>query len=159
MWPIAAPTQQFAGIRRIGVLMASADSDPEANAEVKMFRDALQKLGWIDGNNVRIVYRCAGAPKRLRGYAAELVEMQCEVIFAGSASALAALQQASRATPIVFARVSDPVSNGFVTSVARPSGNITGFATALTAAWTAWGCGGRSQTKVPKDRLSKRFSC
>jgi putative tryptophan/tyrosine transport system substrate-binding protein len=137
-WALVARAQQDGRVRRIGVLMARAESDPEGMDEIKAFREGLQKLGRLEGHNVRIDYRWAGAPSHLQVYAAELVEMTPEVLFAGSASALAALQQATRTLPIVFARVSDPIANGFVTSVARPSGNITGFAMNETETILKW---------------------
>ena len=88
----------------------------------------MQQLGWTDGRNVRLDYRwCAGDIDRFRRYAAELVALSPEVILASTAPSLGALQQATRSVPIVFVTVTDPVAAGFVASLARPGGNITGF--------------------------------
>src|SRR5262249_52400617 len=93
-------------------------------------RETLQKLGWIEGRNIRIDYRfAAGNPDIIRSAAAELVGMGPDVLIAQGASALAALQRATRTIPIVFGNVTDPLANAFVTSIPHPSGNITGFAT------------------------------
>jgi putative ABC transport system substrate-binding protein len=128
VWPLAVHAQQDL-MRRIGVLIALAESDPEAQARVAALRQALQELSWIEGRNIRIDYRFAGGDAdRLRAYAEELVAAKPNVIFAGSGTALAPLQRATRTVPIVFAQVSDPVGSGFVASLARPGGNITGFA-------------------------------
>jgi putative tryptophan/tyrosine transport system substrate-binding protein len=128
-WALAAPAQQPDRIRRIGVLMPFAVDDPEAKARLAAFLDGLQRLGWTDGRNVRIDTRwSASDPDGLRKYAAELVALAPDVILASSTDSVAALQHASRSVPIVFANVIDPVGAGFVTSLARPGGNATGFA-------------------------------
>jgi putative ABC transport system substrate-binding protein len=129
-WPLAAHAQQIASkVRRIGVLMNVAESDPVGQARVAAFREGLGKLGWVEGRDVQIEYRWfAGDPERARAYAAELVKLKPDVILAGAAPSLAALQHETRIVPIVFAQVADPVAAGFVTSLARPGGNITGFA-------------------------------
>jgi ABC-type uncharacterized transport system substrate-binding protein len=128
-WPLTARAQQPDRMRRIGVLMVLAESDPEGQAYVAAFQEGLQKLGWTDDRNVRIDTRWgAGEPDRLRAYAAELVGLKPDVIAAGATSALAALQQLTPTIPIVFAQVSDPVHSGFVASLVHPGGNITGFA-------------------------------
>jgi putative ABC transport system substrate-binding protein len=129
-WPGAASAQQPDRVRRIGVLIGGgSESDPEFASRVAAFRGGLQKLGWAEGRNVLIDYRwAAGDTDRLRANAAELVGMAPDAIFAGGTAALATLHQATRTVPIVFAQVADPVAQGFVTSLARPSGNITGFA-------------------------------
>jgi putative tryptophan/tyrosine transport system substrate-binding protein len=129
-WPLSARAQQPVRVRRIGVLIGGgSESDPEFVSRVAAFRDGLQRLGWADGRNVSIDYRwAAGDPNRLRANAAELVGMAPDAIFSGGTAALAALHQATRTVPIVFAQVADPVAQGFVTSLARPVGNITGFA-------------------------------
>src|SRR5215471_13585009 len=116
-------------MRRIGVLMNLAESDPESQARIAVFREGLGKLGWTEGREVQIEYRWhAGDPDRARAYATELVRLKPDVIFAATASSLAALQRETRSVPIVFAQVSDPVGGGFVASLARPGGNLTGFA-------------------------------
>lgn len=120
--------QQFDQKRLIGVLMVDAENDPEGRAHAKAFRDALQELGWMADRNVRIEYRwAAGDASRIRGFAKELVEMRPDVILARSTPATAALKAETRAIPIVFTTVSDPIGGGFVESFARPGANITGF--------------------------------
>jgi putative tryptophan/tyrosine transport system substrate-binding protein len=114
--------------RRIGVLMPLAVDDPEAGARLAAFRDGLQQLGWTDGHNMQIDTRWAGGDvDRFRTYAAELVALEPDVILASSTTSVAALQRITRSVPIVFAAVIDPVGAGFVASLARPGGNITGF--------------------------------
>ena len=129
-WPLVAGAQQAERMRRVGVLMSLSESDPEARAWVTALKEGLQRLGWEQDRNVRIDYRwSAGDDQRLRTYAAELVGMAPDVIFAGVTPALAALHQQTRTLPIVFVQVSDPVKLGFVASLAQPGGNMTGFAT------------------------------
>jgi len=128
-WPLAARAQQPADqMRRIGVLTPFAESDPEGRARIAAFREGLGKLGWTEGRDVQIEYRWfAGDRDRARAYAAELVNLKPDVIFAATTSSLAVLHQETRSVPIVFAQVADPVGGGFVASLARPGGNITGF--------------------------------
>jgi putative ABC transport system substrate-binding protein len=126
-WPLAARAQQSEGIRRIGVLMAILESDPEAQAYLAAFREGLQKLGWADGRNVRIDYRFAAAnPENYAKYAAELVALAPDVILAPGL-ALVHLLQTTRTIPIVFPVFADPVGSGLVESLSRPGGNATGF--------------------------------
>jgi putative ABC transport system substrate-binding protein len=113
--------------RRIGVLMSIAEEDPEGQARVRAFVDGLQQLGWTDGHNVRIDIRWAGNPGDPGKYAAELVALAPDVIFAPVSATVAALQRITRSVPIVFGSVIDPVGAGFVASLARPGGNTTGF--------------------------------
>jgi ABC-type uncharacterized transport system substrate-binding protein len=128
-WPLAARAQQAERVRRIGLLQGLAESDPEAQARTVAFRQALDVLGWIEGRNIRIDYRFAGGDSaRVQTYAAELVNSAPDLVVAHSSPVAAALKQATRTIPIVIAMVNDPVSQGFVTSLARPGGNITGFA-------------------------------
>jgi putative ABC transport system substrate-binding protein len=125
-WPVVARGQQSEQMRRIGVLMLFAKDNPETQARITAFLQGLQKLGWIEGRNLQIEYRWgSGDPQKA---ATELVGLSPDVIFANSTPAVAALQQATRSVPIVFAQVADPVSGGFVASLAKPGGNITGFA-------------------------------
>ena len=127
-WPLAARAQQRERMRRIGVLLPAAADDPEAQARVAAFLQGLQQLGWTIGRNVRIDYRWAATnADRIRRHAAELVALAPDVILAAGSPAVAALQQATRTVPIVFASVADPVGAGFVESLARPGGNATGF--------------------------------
>ncbi len=128
VWPLAARAQQPDRMRRIGVLMFGAESDPVQQARLAAFLDGLHQLGWTDGRNVRIDTRWpAGRADRSRTFAAELVGLAPDVILATSSASVAALQQASRSAPIVFANVIDPVGAGFVASLAQPGGNATGF--------------------------------
>ncbi len=137
-WPLAARAQQPNGVRRIGVLIALAESDPEAQARAAAFRDGLQKLGWTEGHNIRIDYRWAADADHLLAYAAELVGLAPDVIVGNSSALVAALQRATGTIPIVFAQVADPVGQGFVASLARPGGNITGFATTAATFSVKW---------------------
>jgi putative ABC transport system substrate-binding protein len=127
--PLAARAQQTERMPRIGVLMAVAAEDPEGQARVAMFVQALQQLGWNNGRNMRIDVRWGAVDAdRYRKDAEELVALAPDVILAGSSAALAPLQRATRILPIVFAGVADPVGGGYVDSLARPGGNATGFA-------------------------------
>jgi putative tryptophan/tyrosine transport system substrate-binding protein len=128
MWPLAARSQQPGRMPRIGVLANLAEDDPETRSRKAVFLQELQQLGWADGRNVRIDYRFAlGDIARLRQYAAALVALAPDVILATGAEAAASLLQVSRTVPIVFVLVPDPVGRGFVDSLARPGGNVTGF--------------------------------
>jgi putative ABC transport system substrate-binding protein len=125
-WPIAARAQQ--PMRRIGVLMANAESDPDAQGHIQSFRTRMGNLGWRDGDNVRIDYRwAASVADRFRTAAAELVVLGPDVIVADSSASAFALQRETRSIPIVFTRVTDPVAQGLIVSLARPGGNLTGF--------------------------------
>jgi len=127
-WPLAARAQQDQ-MRRIGVLSVFTESDPEPRAWIAAFEEGLQRLGWRRDRNIRIDYRWAGARlDHLRTGAAELVGMAPDVLFAAATPALVALNRATHSIPIVFVQVSDPVKLGIVASLARPGGNITGFA-------------------------------
>jgi putative tryptophan/tyrosine transport system substrate-binding protein len=128
VWPLAARGQQPERMRRIGVLMNFAADDPEGQARITAFLQALRQSGWADGRNVRIDTRWAASkPDNFRNYAAELVTLAPDVILASAAPSVARLQEATRTVPIVFAFVADPVGAGFVDSLARPGGNTTGF--------------------------------
>ena len=124
-WPLAARAQQPECMRRIGVLMPFAKDNPEGQARNAAFLQELQKLGWTEGRNLQIDYRWDTG--NLRKAATELVTSSPDVILASGTPAVAALQEATRTVPIVFASVADPVSGGFVASLAKPGGNITGF--------------------------------
>ena len=127
-WPLAARAQQVDRVRRIGFLSPIAENDPEVQTWVGEFTQRLQELGWADGRNVQIDFRFGGADAmRLSTQAIELVEKHPDVIIAIGSPAAAALRQQSLSLPIVFVQVVDPVSVGFVTNLARPEGNITGF--------------------------------
>jgi ABC-type uncharacterized transport system substrate-binding protein len=128
MWPLAARAQQPERMRRIGVLIPTAADDADGQARMAAFLQGLAQLGWSEGRNVRIDTRWGeGDAERGRRYAAELVALAPDVILAFGGSVLAPLLQATRAVPIVFTIVADPVGAGLVDSLARPGGNITGF--------------------------------
>jgi ABC-type uncharacterized transport system substrate-binding protein len=130
-WPLAARTQQADRIRTIGVLNAFARDDPQVQANLTAFRQALQKLGWTEGSNVRIDYRWGDADSaRLRAQAKELVGIKPDVILVITALALQPLLQETRSTPMVFTQITDPVGANLVASLARPGGNLTGFTVA-----------------------------
>src|SRR5215469_9550079 len=123
--PFAAQAQQNERIRRIGVLMPYAKDDSEGQARVAAFVQELQRLGWTEGGNLRIEYRWG--TDDLRKAATELVAFSPDVILVNATQATTPMQQATKTVPIVFTQVADPVSAGFVASLARPGGNITGF--------------------------------
>jgi putative ABC transport system substrate-binding protein len=126
--PLVARAQPSESMRRVGVLMSTAADDREGQARIAAFRQGLQKLGWIEGQNVRLDIRWGGGDADLdRRFAAELVALTPDVILATASSTVAALQGATRNVPVVFAHAVDPVAAGFVDSLARPGGNATGF--------------------------------
>jgi ABC-type uncharacterized transport system substrate-binding protein len=128
-WPLVARAQQSERLRRIGVLVSAVEGDPRGIEYVTVFAQALAELGWTVGRNVRIEYRWgAGDLDRFRRYAAELVALSPDVVFASSGSIVGAFQQASRTVPIVFVNTIDPVGGGWVESLSRPGTNATGFA-------------------------------
>jgi putative ABC transport system substrate-binding protein len=126
-WPLAARAQQAERVRRIGLLMGTAD-DREGQARVTALKQGLQDLGWTDGRNIQIETRFGGADAgRIRAHAAELVALAPDVIVGHGTPVIRALRQATSFIPIVVAAVNDPVEQGFVSSLAHPGGNITGF--------------------------------
>jgi putative ABC transport system substrate-binding protein len=131
-WPLAARAQQRADqMRRIGVLTLFSKDDPEGQRRVAALLQKLQELGWTDGRNVQIEFRWAGGdPDRSRFYAGELVGMKPDVILVNNAVVLPLLQNEAHTIPIVLLGIADPVAEGLVASLARPGGNITGFANA-----------------------------
>jgi putative ABC transport system substrate-binding protein len=115
-------------MRRMGFLLSQSFDNEEAKQRLDAIRDGLQKLGWSEGRNLVIEARYAsGSADRLQAFAAELVKVEPDVLFASATASLAALHKATQSIPIVFAQVTDPVGAGFVKSLARPGGNITGF--------------------------------
>jgi putative tryptophan/tyrosine transport system substrate-binding protein len=128
-WPVVASAQQRERMRRIGVFLgALAPDDPEAQARVTAFVRGLERLGWSDGRNAQIDYRFAVRDEdRLRRYAAELVALAPDIVLTGGNLALEAMQRITSTLPIVFANVTDPVGYGYVSSLARPGANTTGF--------------------------------
>jgi putative tryptophan/tyrosine transport system substrate-binding protein len=128
-WSAVAQAQQGERVRRIGMLMPYDENDPVAKPRVSAFTKALADLGWTDGRNVRMDLRWGGGDtNRIRALAQELVGVQPDIILANSTPTTAALQRETRTIPIVFVDVGDPVANGLVAALDRPSGNITGFA-------------------------------
>jgi putative tryptophan/tyrosine transport system substrate-binding protein len=127
-WPLAAHAQQRDGVRRIAVLMDTEETNTDGQARIAAFRQGLQQLGWTEDRNIRIDLRWGGGNvERTRAYAAELVGLKPDVIFAYAVAQLAPLARETHEIPIVFCGASAPVADGFVASFARPGGNITGF--------------------------------
>jgi putative tryptophan/tyrosine transport system substrate-binding protein len=138
-WPLVARAQQPDEVRRIGVVVNTAADDPESQASVAAFKQALQQLGWSEGRNLRVDYRgTAGNADRMQAFAKELVAVQPHVILTRSTPVTAAFLKQTRTIPIVFTVVSDPVGEHFVESLAHPGGNATGFTNvefSLTGKW------------------------
>src|SRR5262245_10243213 len=139
-WPLTARAQQLDRVRRLGILTVGASADdPDGRARSAAFLQALQQSGWIDGRNIRIDHRWGGGDaENIRKHAAELVALAPDVILASGTASMPPLLQATRTVPIVFVQVTDPVGAGFVDSLARPGGNVTGltnFEYGLSAKW------------------------
>ena len=127
-WPLAARAQQPDRIRRIGLLMSVTADDPRAKAHLAGLCDGLSRLGWIEGTTIHCDYRYAGGnPDQFSVLAKELIALHPEVIFAQATPVTAAFQRETHTIPIVFVEVSDPVGSGFIASLARPGGNLTGI--------------------------------
>jgi len=127
-WPLAAHAQQAERMRRVVFLHALAEHDPQVQARIAAFRQGLETLGWIENRNVHIEHRySAGDLAQMQAHTAELVSSAPDLIVASSTPLITALKHATRTTPIVFAMLNDPVGQGFVASLSRPGGNITGF--------------------------------
>ena len=138
-WPMVASAQQRDRVRRIGVVMAYAESDPNARMQVAAFRDEMQKLGWFEGNNLQIDFRyAADDPARIRALAIELLGKSPDLMVSNSNFVTAILQSEVRTIPLVFVSVSDPEGSGFVTNLARPTGNVTGFANFQPSMGSKW---------------------
>ena len=127
-WPLAGHAQQPERIRRLGVLLFGPENDPFTQAIVTSFAQALKRFGWVEGKNIGIDYRfAAGDPALFNTYAAELVGLSPDAILASTTPAVEALRHQKRTIPIVFVLGVDPVGRGWVQSLARPGGNLTGF--------------------------------
>jgi putative ABC transport system substrate-binding protein len=127
-WPLEARAQKPDRMRRVSMLLGLGEKDPEAIGRVKAFRLGMRDLGWIEGRNVQIEYRFAGTNlESINKNVAELISLAPDVIVANTTPVLAALRPATSTIPIVFAMVNDPVNQGFISSLAHPGGNITGF--------------------------------
>ena len=134
VWPLAAHTQQAGRMRRIGVLMSLEENDPEGKAQLSGFTQGLSELGWMNGSNLRMEVRWGGGDvNQIRTFAKELVATQPDLILSQGTPVTAALKRETRAIPIVFVVVTDPVGEGFVEGLPRPGGNITGFITSEAA--------------------------
>jgi putative tryptophan/tyrosine transport system substrate-binding protein len=126
--PLGVRAQQDDPTKRVGVLINAAESDPVIQASLAMFRQELERLGWSDGRQVRIDVRFTqGQADRMRGLARELVALQPDVLFVHTAPFVAAVRKESRTVPIVFVNVSDPIGSGFIGTLARPGGQVTGL--------------------------------
>jgi putative tryptophan/tyrosine transport system substrate-binding protein len=138
-WPLFAHAQQDQRVRRLGALSALAEDDPESLARRPAFEQALKALGWTNGSNLQIDYRwAANDAERIRKLTAELVALAPDVILTSGNIVVTPMMQATSTIPIVFVQVIDPVGSGFVKSLARPGGNVTGFTQfeySLAAKW------------------------
>ncbi|MGB6589787.1 MAG: ABC transporter substrate-binding protein, partial [Pseudolabrys sp.] len=139
MWPLAARAQQPDRIRRLGVLIAVAESDADVRKGITIFQQRLQELGWRDGNNIRIDYRWGNADaERIQALAKELVDLQPDVLVGHSTPSAKGLLKQTRSSPIVFLTVTDPLGQGLVSSLSHPNGNITGFSVFEFSLGTKW---------------------
>jgi len=128
-WPLAVRAQRGERVRRIGVLIGFAETDPAVQSWLAAFRGALAKLGWTEGSNLRIEVRWTGYdPDRMKTFAKELVDLRPDAILSVTTPVTDALVRETQTIPIVIVTVADPVSSGFVTNLGRPGGNVTGFA-------------------------------
>ena len=138
-WPLVASAQRPDRVRRLGVLMAVAESDAAVRAGVSVFQQSLQELGWKDGSNIRIDYRWGNANEaRIDALAKELVELQPDVLVGHSTPSAKGLLKQTHSIPIVFLTVTDPLGQGLVASLSRPGGNITGFSVFEFSLGTKW---------------------
>jgi putative ABC transport system substrate-binding protein len=138
-WPLAAGAQMPQRIRQIGMLISTREDDPEAQQRVTLLRQGLKELGWTEGRNINVNYRYArGDAARAKTQAAELVRQNPDLIIANSTLSLTAVRDETSTIPIVFLVVGDPIGQGFVSSLARPGGNITGFTAFEFATGAKW---------------------
>ncbi|MGB9269556.1 MAG: ABC transporter substrate-binding protein, partial [Pseudolabrys sp.] len=127
-WPLAVQAQKLAQTRRVSVLLGLTENDPLQNARLKAFRLGMRDLEWIEGRNIQVEYRFAGANLALiNQHVAELIRSAPDAIVANSTPVLAALRTATSTIPIVFVIVNDPVGQGFIPNLTHPGGNVTGF--------------------------------
>jgi putative ABC transport system substrate-binding protein len=136
--PLGAHAQPSGQVRRVGVMIASAQSDPEAQLRARSFEAGLRELGWVEGRNLRLDFRFVSEAGRLRAQATELVGLGPDVILAVATPVVAGLLPVSGTLPIVFVQVTDPVGSGFVPSFARPGGRLTGFTTFEFSVGSKW---------------------
>jgi putative ABC transport system substrate-binding protein len=138
VWPLPARGQPDQ-IRRIGLLNALAENDRDGQTFVAAFREGLQKVGWTEGRNIRIDARwAAGDTEAMQRHAKELVALQPDLIVSANTPTTTALLQQTRTIPIIFVNVTDPIGSGFVASLSRPGGNITGFITMVPTMAGKW---------------------
>jgi putative tryptophan/tyrosine transport system substrate-binding protein len=138
-WPLAVHAQRAERVRRIGVLVATREDDAEGRKRVDLLRQGLRELGWTEGRNINFDYRWVGGDAaRAKTNAAELVSQRPDVIIAHSTLSLAAVRNETTTIPIVFLLVADPIGQGFVSSLAHPGGNITGFTAFEFATSAKW---------------------
>jgi len=137
-WPVVARAEQ-PRVARVGVVMANAETDPEQQKQASTFRDGMQKLGWVEGRNLRLEVRwqAAGA-ERAQAIISELINLPLDVILVGSIQAFLALRRSSSNIPAVFVNLPDPVATGLVSTIAKPNSNFTGFTAyeySITGKW------------------------
>jgi ABC-type uncharacterized transport system substrate-binding protein len=137
-WPVVARAQRKDRVRRIGVLMSFAASDPDAQLRVGAFDKGMRDLGWLEGRNLHTEYRWAGDDDGLRNHARELVRMAPDVVLVNSTPATVALHGQGGSVPAVFVQVTDPVGAGLVANLGRPGGNLTGFTTFEFSIGSKW---------------------
>jgi ABC-type uncharacterized transport system substrate-binding protein len=138
-WPLAARAQQSERVRRVGILVVQAERDAQVQSNVAMFQRRLAELGWVEDRNTRFEHRYAdGDPERMRTNTAEIIRLKPDVILAQNTPMVAVLRQQTTTIPIVFVSVSDPVGDGFVENLARPGGNVTGFANTMSSLGGKW---------------------
>jgi ABC-type uncharacterized transport system substrate-binding protein len=125
--PLGGRAQQGERMRRVGVLLSIAESDPDAQRRIQAFRQGLEELGWAEGRNVRVEYRFGAGAGRIARQVADLLAVKPDVIVGNSTPVVTALRQATRSIPVVFVQIIDPVGSGLVETLARPGGNMTGF--------------------------------
>ena len=127
-WPLAAQAQQPDRTRRVSALLGLAENDPEAKSRIRAFRLGMRDAGWVEGRNIQIEYRYAGADRdTIKKHVEELIRLAPDVILANSTPVMVALQSATKAIPIVFVVVNDPLGQGFISNLTRPGSNVTGF--------------------------------
>jgi putative tryptophan/tyrosine transport system substrate-binding protein len=139
-WPLAARAQRGEQVRRIGILAGLAEDDPEQVARTAAFRQGLAELGWVEGRNARLDFRFASSAAQVQALARELTSLQPDLIVALGTGMVAAVQRETHSIPIVFVGVSDPIGSGFVASLARPGGNLTGqmnYEESIVGKWLA----------------------
>src|SRR5262245_9448119 len=138
-WPLSASGQEATRVRKVAVLMVSAENDPQSRGRVIAFEQGLEKLGWKVGRNLQIHYRLGiSDDEHARAAIADLLKLGPDLILASAPPALRAAQQATGTLPIVFTAISEPVTSGFVASLARPGGNTTGFSSLEPTLGAKW---------------------